>query len=92
MKANSLRVNYPIVDDILILEAHPTIVHEIEKQNASKEESVEEKVDCYAPMLEEVPIFELENQKEVEMESEDEDIEVVWEDEEPTCDDFGAKS
>jgi len=47
--------------------------------------SVEEKVDCYATVLEEVPIFELENQKEVEMEGEDDDIEVVWEDEEPTC-------
>ncbi|MEQ5167092.1 hypothetical protein ABN262_23475, partial [Citrobacter youngae] len=46
--------------------------------------NLEEKVDCYAPVLEEVPIFELQNQNEVEMESEDEDVEVVWEEEEPS--------
>ncbi|MEQ5220389.1 hypothetical protein ABN226_18525, partial [Morganella morganii] len=85
MKMNESRANSTIIDDIPTLEAHPRIVQEVEKENASGEESFEEKVDCYARVLEEVPIFELENQKEVEMESEDEDIEVVLEDEESTC-------
>lgn len=86
MKMNEPRANSAIIDDIPTLEAHPRIVQGVDKdQDASKEVDVEENVGCYAPVLEEVPIFELENQKEVEMESEDEDIEVVWEDEEPKC-------
>jgi len=86
MKMNESRANSTIVDDIPTLEAHLRIVQEVDKeQDASKEVDVEENVDCYAPVLEEVPIFELENQKEEEMESEDEDLEVVWEDEEPKC-------
>ncbi|MEQ5265856.1 hypothetical protein, partial [Escherichia coli] len=84
MKTSSLQVNYPIVDDLSTLEAIPRGVHEVEKEQNSREEvSVEEIVECDTPVLEEVPIFELENQKEVEMESEDDDIELVWEDEEP---------
>jgi len=84
MKMNDPRANSTVMDDIPTLEAHPRIVQEVEKaQNARGEESFEGVEDCYAPVLEEVPIFELENQKEVEMESEDEDIEVVWEEEEP---------
>jgi len=86
MKMNESRANSTIIDGIPTLEAHPRIVQEVENaQNARGEESFEGVEDCYAPVLEEVPIFELENQKEVEMESEDEDIETVWEDEEPTC-------
>jgi len=85
MKTNSLLVNYPITDNHPILEVNPRVEDKVEKENAREGVSVEEIVEYYAPVLEEVPIFELENQKEVDMESEDEDIEIVWGDEEPTC-------
>jgi len=85
MKMNESRANSTIIDDIPTLEANPRIVQEDEKENARGEESFGEIEDCYAPVLEEVPIFELEDQKEIEMECEDDDIELVWEDEEPTC-------
>jgi len=58
MKMNESRANSTIIDDIPTLEAHPRIVQEVEKeQNSSKEVDVKEDVDCYAPVLEEVPIF-----------------------------------
>jgi len=70
----------PLEEILPILEANPRM----DTQNAEKEVGREGMVDCYAPVLEEVLIFELENPKEVEMESDDENIEVVWEDKEPT--------
>jgi len=86
MKMNESRANSTIIDGTPTLEAHPRIVQEVKnKQNAKEEESFEGGEDCYAPVLEEVPIIELENQKEVEMESEDDDIKLVWEDEDPKC-------
>ncbi|MEQ5248954.1 hypothetical protein, partial [Escherichia coli] len=81
MRTSSSRIDYPLVENLPISEVSPRM----DAQNAGKEVGSEGMVDCYAPVLEEVPIFELEDQKEEEMESEDEDIEVVWEDEEPKC-------
>jgi len=80
MRTSSSRIGYPPVENLPILEANP----KMDAQNAGKKVGGEGMVDFYAPVLEEVPIFELKNPKEVEMESDDENIEVVWEDKEPT--------
>ncbi|MEQ5220410.1 hypothetical protein ABN226_18660, partial [Morganella morganii] len=66
MRTSSLRIDYPLVENLPISEANPRI----KAQDAGKEVDSEGMVDCYAPVLEEVPIFELENQKKVEIESE----------------------
>ncbi|MEQ5154407.1 hypothetical protein ABN254_21555, partial [Providencia rettgeri] len=83
MKMNESRANSTIIDDIPTLEAHPRIVQEVKnEQNAKEEESFEGIEDCYTPVPEKVPISELEDQKEIEMESEDEDTKILCKDEE----------
>jgi len=52
VKTSSLRVNYPIVDDLPTLETNPRVVHEDEKEQNDKEEvSAEEIVECYTPVI-----------------------------------------
>jgi len=73
------------MDDLPSFKANPMGEYGVEIRNDCEKVSVEEReVESNAPVLEEISTLELNNQNGYEIESEDdEDIEVVWEDEEP---------
>jgi len=76
---------YPTMDDLPMFETEPKEEYGVEIRNNCEKVNVEERgVESDTPVLEEISSLELNNQNEYEIESEDaEDIEVIWEDEEP---------